>query len=83
MQMEAELIKRGLWEHIFIELDTSDKTKEETENEQAKAVAKRSMKKMNKVRVRMIMRVEMLQLVHMHEQDPMVIWQKLMVTHQV
>ena len=46
-------------------------------------VAKRSMKKMSKVRVRMIIRVETLQLVHMHEQDPMVIWEKLAMTHQV
>ena len=83
MQIEAELVERGLWEHIFIELDTSGKTEEEIENEQVKAVAKRSMKKMSEARVRMIMRVEMLQLVHMHKRDPMVIWQKLAVTHWV
>ena len=57
-------------------MDTSGKTEEEIENEQVKVVAKRSTKKMSEVRV------ETLQLVHMHKQDPMVIWQKLMVTHQ-
>ena len=77
------MIKKGLWEHVFIELDTSGKTKEEIENEWAKVVAKRSTKKMSEARARMITRVEMLQLVHMHEWDPMVIWQKLTVTHQV
>ena len=59
------------------------KLKKKFENEQVKAVTKRSMKKMSEARVRMIMRVEMSQLVHMRKQDPMVIWQKLAVTHQV
>jgi hypothetical protein len=38
---------------------------------------------MSEVRARMITRVETLQLVHMGEQDPMVIWAKLVVTHWV
>ena len=82
MQMEAKLIEKELWEHVFIELDISGKTKEETENEQPKAATKRSMKKMSKARARMITRVKTSQLVHMHKWDPMVIWQKLTVTHQ-
>ena len=77
------MIEKGLWEHVFIELDTSGKTKEEIENEWVKVVAKRSTKKMSEVRARMIMRVKMSQLVHMCEWDPMVIWQKLTVTHWV
>ena len=83
MRMEAELIEKGLWEQVFVELDTSGKTKQEVESEQAKAVTKRSKKKMSKARVRMITRVETSQLVHMRKRDPMVIWEKLVVTHRV
>ena len=83
MWMEAELIEKGLWEQVFVELDTSGKTKQEVESEWAKVVKKRSTKKMSEARVRMIMRVEMSQLVHMCKWDPMVIWEKLAVTHQV
>ena len=83
MWMEAELIDKGLWEQVFVELDTSGKTKQEVESEQAKAVTKRSAKKMSEATVRMITRVKTLQLVHMCEQDPMVIWEKLTVTHRV
>ena len=82
MRREAELIEKGLWEQVFVELDTSGKTEHEVESKWAKAVAKRSMKKMSEARVRMIMRVETSQLVHMRERDPMVIWEKLAVTHR-
>ena len=80
--MEAELIKKGLWEQVFVELDTTGKTNNEIKGEWAKAVAKRSAKKMSEARASMIKRVEMSQWVHMHEQDPMIIWDKLMATHQ-
>ena len=79
--MEAELIKKGLWEQAFVELDTAGKTNNEIKGEWAKAVAKRSAKRMSEARASMIKRVEMSQLVHMHEQDPMIIWDKLMATH--
>jgi hypothetical protein len=82
MRMEAELIEKGLWEQVFVELDVNGKTVQEIESERAKAVAKRNAKKMGEVRARMITRVEMSQLVHMRERDPMVIWAKLTVTHQ-
>ena len=62
-------------------MDTSGKTEEETENRQAKVVTKRSMKKMSEARARMITKVKTLQLVHICVWDPMVIWQKLAVTH--
>ena len=75
------MIEKGLWEQVFVELDTSGKTEQEVESKWAKAVTKRSMKKMSEARARMIMRVKTLQLVHMHEWDPMVIWEKLAVTH--
>jgi hypothetical protein len=83
MQMEAELIEKGLWEQVFVELDVNGKTVQEIESEWVKAVAKRNAKKMGEARARMITRVETSQLVHMREQDPMVIWAKLAVTHQV
>jgi hypothetical protein len=82
MRMEAELIEKGLWEQVFVELDVNGKTVQEIESERAKAVAKRNVKKMGEARARMIMRVETSQLVHMREWDPMVIWAKLAVTHQ-
>ena len=83
MQMEAKLIEKELWEQVFMELDTAGKTDDEIKGEQAKAVAKRSMKKMSEARASMIKRAETLQLVHMHKRDPMIIWDKLMATHQV
>ena len=83
MQMEAKLIEKELWEQVFMELDTAGKTDDEIKGEQAKAVAKRSMKKISEARASMIKRAETLQLVHMHKRDPMIIWDKLMATHQV
>ena len=80
MLMDAELIEKGLWEQVFVELDTSGKTKQEVESKWVKVVT-RSVKKMSQARVRMIMRIETSQLVHMCKWDPMVIWEKLMVTH--
>jgi hypothetical protein len=83
MRMEAELIEKGLWEQVFVELDVNGKTVQEIESERVKAVAKRNAKKMGEARARMIMRVETLQLVHMHKRDPMVIWAKLAVVNGV
>jgi len=82
MRMEAELIEKGLWEQVHVEVDTDGKTVQEIESERAKAVAKRTAKKMSEARARMITRVETSQLVHMRERDPMVIWAKIAVTHR-
>jgi hypothetical protein len=45
MWMEAELIEKGLWEQVFIELDVNGKTIQEIESEWAKVVAKRNAKR--------------------------------------
>ena len=69
--LTTKLVEMGLWELACAELDTACKTEVDNESKWAKAVTKRSVKKMSEVRVRMITMVEMLQLVHMHKQDPM------------
>ena len=83
MWMEAELIKKGLQEQVYIEVESTRKSAEDVANEQAKLVAKQSVKKMVEAQAKMIQWVEMFQLVHLHKQDPMVIWEKLAVIHKV
>ena len=83
MWMEAELIEKGLWGQVFLVLDTAGKSDDEIKGEWVKAVAKRSAKKMSEARATMVKRVETLQLVHMCEWDPMIIWDKLMAAYQV
>jgi hypothetical protein len=81
MWMEAELIEKGLWEQVFVELDVNGKTVQEIESERVKVVTMMNAKKMSEARARMITRVEMSQLVHMHKWDPIAIWAKLIVTY--
>jgi hypothetical protein len=58
LRMEAELVENGLWEQVFIEIDVNGKSTDEISAEKAKAVVKRTTRKMAEVRARMIAQVE-------------------------
>ncbi|OJA10711.1 hypothetical protein AZE42_13161 [Rhizopogon vesiculosus] len=80
--MEAELIRKGLWDMIFVEVDLNEKTNDEVKAELKKLLGKRTAKKMAKARVEIILRVECNQLAHMHDRDPKVIWEMLAQLHR-
>jgi hypothetical protein len=82
LRMEAKLVEKGLWEQVFIEIDVNGKSADEISAEKAKAVVKRTTRKMAEARARMIAWVEVSQLVHMHVRDPMTIWADLAMTHR-
>ena len=65
MRMEGKLFEKGLWDQVSIEVDPTGKTHEEVEAEKAKLIAKRTPKKMDKARAKMIARVEAVQLAQM------------------
>jgi len=79
--MEAELIRKGLWEMVFAEVDTEGKMEDEVKAELQKMVAKRLTKKMAEVRAELILRIERDQLAHMHDRDPKDIWETLARLH--
>jgi len=82
MRMEAELIRKGLWDTVFCEIVDVGKTPEEVVREVEKAKAKRTAKKMAEARAELILRADCTQLVHMRDRDPMVIWESLARIHR-
>jgi hypothetical protein len=72
MRMEAELIEKGLWDQVYVEVNEDGKNADEVKAELAKLVAKRNTKKMAEARARMITRVEGSQLAHLRNRDPIV-----------
>ena len=82
MQMKAELIEKGLWKQVYMEVDGTGKTSEEIVDKQTELAAKQTVKKRAETWAKMIQWVETLQLVHPHEWNSMVIWEKLVVVHR-
>jgi len=82
IRMEAELIWKGLWDMVFVEVDTDGKSDDDVKAELQKLVAKRSAKKMAEARAEIILRVERDQLVHTRERDPKLIWEALTRAHR-
>lgn len=80
--MEAELIRKGLWDMVFAEVDVDGKTDDEVKAELQKLLVKRSVKKMAEARAEIILRVERDQLAHMRDRDPKVIWETLAQVHR-
>ncbi|OJA16104.1 hypothetical protein AZE42_12878 [Rhizopogon vesiculosus] len=81
IRMEAELIWKGLWDMVFVEVDLNGKTDDEVKAELQKLLVKRTAKKMAEVRAEIILRVECNQLAHMHDRNPKVIWEMLAQLH--
>jgi len=89
MQMEAQLIRKGLFTDIVeIIVDTTTKEgdarpQEEIDKEVDKKMAGRSTTKMAEARAEMILCVEPGQLSHMRNKDPLVVWQDLKTVHRI
>ena len=79
--MEAELIWKGLWDMVFVEVDTDGKSDNDVKAELQKLVAKRSAKKMAEAHAEIILHVEWDQLVHAHERNLKLIWEALTRAH--
>jgi len=82
IQMEVELIWKGLWDMVFMEVDINGKSDDDVKAELQKLVAKRSAKKMAEVRTEIILHVEQDQLVHAREHNPKLIWEVLTRAHR-
>jgi hypothetical protein len=88
MQMEAELIRKGLWvdvtEVMIEQLDDEGKQRKEEEitMETETKLNSRSTTKMAQARAEMILRVEPGQLAHMRNKDPLAVWEDLKAVHR-
>src|SRR5215469_1805526 len=82
MRMEAEFVRKGLWDMVFCEVVGEGKTLEQIAEEVERLKAKRNAKKMAEARAEMVMRAERGQLVHMRDRDPMIIWESLAKVHR-
>lgn len=81
--MEADLIRRKLWDGIIeISIDESIQDPVMWQEEYEKKKKKRSTQKMNEARAEMIMAVDSGQLSHMRSRDPMEIWEMLAKVHK-
>ncbi|KZT09813.1 uncharacterized protein LAESUDRAFT_800234 [Laetiporus sulphureus 93-53] len=83
IQMEAELIRKELWEVMTIETSPpTDATEMEAAVWLEAEKAKRLMTKMVKARAEMVLRVSAGQLVHLVSRDPMECWATLTQVHR-
>lgn len=82
MRMEAELVRKGLWDMVFCEVVDDGKTPDEVVNEVGRLKARRSTKKMAEARAELILRADRAQLVHMRDRDPLVVWEHLAKVHR-
>ena len=81
IQMEAELIKRGLWTMVEIIVDVDGKDADSVHTEWETKKSKRNSQKMAETQSKLILCVEDNQLTHMCSKDPMVIWETLRGVH--
>ncbi len=83
MHMEADLVRRKLWDGIVeITLDGDVQDPSQWQEEYEKKKMKRSVQRMNEARAEMIMQVDDGQLSHMRSRDPMEIWEMLAKVHK-
>jgi hypothetical protein len=80
IRMEAELIRKGLWDQVYVEVDITGKTEDEVKAELQKLMTKR--KKMAEARAEIILRIERDQLAHARDRDPKIIWETLARLHR-
>jgi len=80
--MEAELIRKSLWNNVVeILVDTEGKADDDVKKEYETKLGKRSASKMAEARAEMILRVDDGQLSHMRSKDPLEIWTDLRNVH--
>jgi gag-polypeptide of LTR copia-type/Domain of unknown function (DUF4219) len=76
IRMEAELVRRGLWENVMFE-GNAEGSEEDLEKALEAWNKKRTAKKMAEARTEIILRVKDSQLAHMRSRDPKEIWETL------
>jgi hypothetical protein len=83
IQIEAELVGIGLWSMVEVELDNMvGKDAATIAAELAVKKSKWIPQKMAQAQAEIVLHVEDGQLEHMHDWDPMVIWETLQSVHQ-
>src|SRR5258705_12336231 len=80
IRMEAELIRKGLWDNVQCEVSVEGKTAEEVEEIVMNWRGKCTQKKMVETCAKITLRVEDSQLAHIRTRDPKILWANL---HQV
>jgi hypothetical protein len=82
IRMEAELIRKGLWDNVQCEVSVEGKTAVEAEEIVTKWRGKRTQKKMAETCAEIILRVEDSQLAHIRTRDPEILWGNLHQVHR-
>jgi hypothetical protein len=80
IRMEAELIRKGLWDNVQCEVSVEGKPVQEAEEIVTKWRGKR--KKMAETCAEIILRVEDSQLAHIRGRDPEILWGNLLQVHR-
>ena len=81
MQMEAKLVRRGLWGMIEIVVDRDRRDENDVTREIETKKSKRATQKLAEARAELILHVEAGQLAHMRSKDLMDIWETLRSVH--
>ncbi|OBZ67206.1 hypothetical protein A0H81_13005 [Grifola frondosa] len=83
IQMEAELIRKKLWDVVVMEVDTPEGLSvSETADWWQKLLDKRAKSRMAEARAEMVRRVSGGQLVHLVSRDPAICWKTLAEVHR-
>ena len=82
MRMESELIRKGLSEVVFEDVERVNKTAEQVAKAVGEWKVSRDKKKMNEARAEMVARASTGQLSHMRDRDPLVVWETLSKVHK-
>jgi hypothetical protein len=82
IRMEAELIRKSLWDNVQCEVSVEGKTTDEAKEVVTKWRGKRTQKKMAETCAEIILRVEDSQLAHIRTRDPETLWGNLLQVHR-
>src|SRR5882762_5022566 len=82
IRMEAELIRKSLWDNVQCEVSVEGKSPQEAEEIVTKWRGKRTQKKMAETCAEIILRVEDSQLAHIRTRDPEILWGNLQQVHR-
>ena len=82
IRMEAELIRKSLWDNVQCEVSVEGKTTEEAQEIVTKWHGKCTQKKMAETCAEIILRVEDSQLAHIRTRDPETLWGNLLQVHR-
>src|ERR1700683_1858791 len=80
--MEANLIRKGLWDNVQCEVSVEEKTVVEAEKIVTKWHGKTTQKKMAETCAEIILRVEDLQLAHIRGRHLEILWGNLLQVHR-